>query len=248
MSRTNTAICRHEFPCEHGLMAYREDKCRCGICVQAVTLRYAPPEERVTANGTIRRLRALNAIGYTFREMEQRMGIRLDLDLITTPPKNPTVSAGFARSVLHLYDQLSMRPLTGEQADAIRQAAAQQGWAAPLAWDDDKIEDPMAKPNGIRPLHTREPVRRGPAVVQRDNVYIPMKDLEHLIRQGVDAETLQKLMNVQKKSIIRRLNRAGRSDLAARLNQPAESYALHGSVSESAARAATCKHLYMTRK
>ena len=51
--------------------------------------------------------------------------------------------AATARKVADLYDQLWDQP--GNRAKSINLARA-RGWALPLAWDDDEIDDPAATP------------------------------------------------------------------------------------------------------
>jgi predicted DNA-binding protein (UPF0251 family) len=52
------------------------------------------------------------------------------------------VTRSTAARVARLYDLLSMRP--GPSPIAKRRALA-KGWAPPLAWDDDTIDDPRAR-------------------------------------------------------------------------------------------------------
>ena len=48
------------------------------------------------------------------------------------------------QAVADLYDRLSMTPGPSQEA---RDRAKRKGWRPPLAWDDDSIEDPEAKPD-----------------------------------------------------------------------------------------------------
>lgn len=206
------APCRHEYPCEHGIMAYREDSCRCTICVQAVTIRYAPAHQFIRATGTIRRLQALHAIGYTFDELEQHLGRPIDLDMITESAE-ASVTVGYARAVIALYDRLSMRPQTGPRADTIRQAAMMRGWAAPLAWDDDWIDDPARKPTGIRTPEYERIRPRSENDTKKRRSLLDMDELEALIRQGVGVERILEMTGTKADALFRRLERNHRGDL-----------------------------------
>ena len=97
---------------------------------------------RVDGTGTTRRLRALMAIGYSGKQI----GDRLDITTANLWPLvrgREKVHAATARKVADLYDQLWDQP--GNRAKSINLARA-RGWALPLAWDDDEIDDPTATP------------------------------------------------------------------------------------------------------
>ena len=101
------------------------------------------PSKLVPATGTVRRLQALRAIGWSRETLIQRTGlghdtIRRALDKTTTHVTHATYDA-----VRATYDRLSMTP--GPSARA-RMAANERGWAPPLAWDDN-IDDPDAVPD-----------------------------------------------------------------------------------------------------
>ena len=60
-----------------------------------------------------------------------------------------------ARTVSAMYDRLSMQPAPESiTAARTRLWASRKGFAPPLAWDDETIDDPMAEPAG---LLTRDP-------------------------------------------------------------------------------------------
>ena len=56
------------------------------------------------------------------------------------------VAVATAQLVRELYDELAM--VTGPSQRA-RTLAAKHGWAPPLAWDDETIDDPAARPHGV---------------------------------------------------------------------------------------------------
>lgn len=104
---------------------------------------------RVDATGTVRRLRALIAAGWTGTALAGRLGVEvtnfggmLDRDL---------VRASTAAAVRDLYRLLaSLDPVehgvTRQGASRARNRAAAAGWDAPDAWDDDQLDDPAAEP------------------------------------------------------------------------------------------------------
>lgn len=102
---------------------------------------------RVDALGTIRRLQALSAAGWKHETMAGWLAMS---------PKNFTrlicgrqghVAAWRARRAAALYEQRWQGP-DGHPGPTAR--AAREGWAPPLAWDDDTIDDPDARPAGAR--------------------------------------------------------------------------------------------------
>jgi transcriptional regulator with XRE-family HTH domain len=98
----------------------------------------------VAITGTTRRLRALIALGWPQAELARQTGlptctishlVRGDID--RTSRRNAAV-------VYDLYERLSMTP---GPSDWQRQRAKEAGWAPPLAWDDDSIDNPDATPH-----------------------------------------------------------------------------------------------------
>jgi len=95
----------------------------------------------IDATGTVRRLQALVAIGYTAASLGERIGMSVSNTAHTMRTARVTVRR--ARQVAQMYEQLSHLP--GESTRA-RMRARRQGWVAPLAWDEGTIDDPAASP------------------------------------------------------------------------------------------------------
>jgi transcriptional regulator with XRE-family HTH domain len=142
----------------------------------------------VDITGTTRRLQALVAIGYTQSDIAARVGIT---------PANATEMFHGNRSVLlstaikvrRIYEELSMRP---GPSGAARQRAKKLGWAPPLAWEDDTIDNPQAKPD----LGERRPVKF-------DERFLEMREL------GFSDLEILKRLNVKAESLMRQLDRYG---------------------------------------
>lgn len=96
----------------------------------------------VDAVGLQRRIRALQALGWTQRELERRMD--LHPRRLSTVLRRPQVYTPIARAISRVYDELSMTLGPSQKTRAI---ARNQGWPPPLAWNDDEIDDPSATPN-----------------------------------------------------------------------------------------------------
>lgn len=140
----------------------------------------------IPAIGTVRRIQALHAAGWTLSELAGRLGMsptnftRLHTDRKRRPRKRMprrgvqainryrlhwTVQRVTADAVARLYDQLvdldaaeHMTPIGYARSVA---SAKRRGWAPPAAWDADSIDDPAARPMPTDPesVRLREQVR-----------------------------------------------------------------------------------------
>lgn len=104
----------------------------------------------VDATGARRRLQALGAVGWSVQQVSQRSGIdRQALDKIL---RGATTSARTARAVREAYDALwNQAPAESTHhekcaASRARNSARAAGWAPPMAWDDETIDDPATAP------------------------------------------------------------------------------------------------------
>lgn len=99
----------------------------------------------VNARGTVRRLQALHAIGWSF----EAIGARIDRHAsnVGRIVKATRVKAGTARRVAELYDELwATRPEPATPVERAMVARAVKharllGWVPPLAWDDIDDDD-----------------------------------------------------------------------------------------------------------
>lgn len=95
-----------------------------------------------SATGSVRRIRALQAMGWTLEDIGSRLGIsKTNLGTIAAGVHGVTVAT--ARKIAKVYDDLSM---TYGPSDRTRSLAARRGWLPPLAWDDELIDDPSYQP------------------------------------------------------------------------------------------------------
>lgn len=94
------------------------------------------------AVGSVRRVRALYAIGYTSRAISKASGLddKTIRDLLAG--ESTTTIRRVADAVAATYRRLVAQP--GHSQRAIRRARA-EGWHSPAAWDD--IDDPQAVPD-----------------------------------------------------------------------------------------------------
>ncbi len=141
----------------------------------------------VPAVGTLRRLKALAAIGWSLRDQGIMLGHTRSyvLQLVSRPPVE--VLSSTAVKVDDLYRKLSMT--TGPSSSA-RSRAQSKGWPPPLAWDN--IDDPNETPDmGVD------------AQASFEERYTEMRAL------GFTAEAIAKRMGIKFESLERQLIRHG---------------------------------------
>lgn len=93
-----------------------------------------PDGMRVPADGARRRLRALAALGYSLRMIEQVAGVGVATLSQVRSGKATTVRARVWRAIHQAYETL-VTPAEGARADDIRDDARRQGWPPPHAWE-----------------------------------------------------------------------------------------------------------------
>lgn len=103
------------------------------------------PGTYINATGSRRRVQALCALGWTLSD--QARGISQAPTNMWQLTRAELVTVRVAGLVVALYDELSMTRPEGWLANLTRSRAAGKGWAPPLAWDDDEIDNPAATPD-----------------------------------------------------------------------------------------------------
>jgi transcriptional regulator with XRE-family HTH domain len=99
---------------------------------------------RVDSTGSLRRLRALHALGWTQTAIARHIGWtvqNLNRYFISEPD---AINRSTAVAITVLFNELQLTPGPSERA---RRHAKKQGWLPPLAWDEDEIDNPAAKPD-----------------------------------------------------------------------------------------------------
>lgn len=105
----------------------------------------AAPRQVVPAIGTARRLQALMAIGYTQAFLSKAIGFAPTNGCrLFHPERQNSVQAATARRVENLFNRLQLTPGPSTRA---RRFAQRNNWAPPLAWDEDTIDNPDARPD-----------------------------------------------------------------------------------------------------
>lgn len=100
--------------------------------------------------GTTRRIEALYAIGMTCRVMADEMG-KANVRVVWNYRNDKYVTARVQQKVKEMYDKL--RYVDPYDLDIFppvisrnKRMAKERGWAPPMCWDDDTIDDPNAHP------------------------------------------------------------------------------------------------------
>lgn len=114
----------------------------------------------VPSVGAIRRIRALYRLGYSPGEIAVGAGVAHKTVLDLASARRKTVSVRVHDGLKVAYDWFSMSSGTCLRTS---QRAAAEGWAPPLAWDDDTIDDPAAEPQ-IDPAAPSKPTEGGNVV------------------------------------------------------------------------------------
>lgn len=165
--------------------------------LRRVSLDYTglPPAAKVAAAGTARRIHALQAIGWPLSAMARALGV--STQAVQQMTRRDKVTAGNAAAVKALYDTRSM---TFGPSTVTRNHAARAGYAPPLAWDDDTIDDPAAEPAGLE----------GGRQKSRDQL---VEDVTELVADGATVASACARLGKDRRNLERTLQRAGRHDL-----------------------------------
>jgi hypothetical protein len=160
---------------------------------------HLPAEAMIDATGTRRRIQALTALGWTHETMGEHLGVTGTA--VWQMTRRPKVTARNAVRVAAMYGPLSMRLGPSETA---RRRAAKAGHCPPLAWDDDAIDDPAARPTGLADARQR---RRSELV----------EDVADMLADDATVAGACARLEMSRKALQRALQRAGRHDLWRRL-------------------------------
>ena len=149
------------------------------------------PPRHVDKTGTVRRVQALQRLGWSAEVMSHMLGHSgAYLNVTINRDGRLGVHQRTAEKVRDLYERLSM---TIGPSDITRRRALRAGWAPPMAWDDDTIDDPNAAPD-----YGGEDTDVDPVVVMRllggDRIKATKAEKEAALAQWVaDGGTIREL-------------------------------------------------------
>lgn len=179
-------------------------RCRYDTARRVLTARI--PSRRTTV-GTTRRVRALTCLGWTATAIARQAGV--DVETVKALLRGETTNAKrvVRDAIAEVYDALSMRHphTTGRRASATaaRNRAARAGWAPPLAWDDETIDDPSATPTpAYQPSHR-----------------VDLEEAERLLQWGVTPDAVAARLGTERRTLARAAYRHDRPDLGRVLDQ-----------------------------
>lgn len=161
-----------------------------------------------TPAGTQRRLQALMARSWAMQAIAHETGLRAPQ--LARALENPaTITPKLADGVIAAYDQLwdktppRATPAQQELAEAAEATAQLRGWAPPLAWDEEHIDDPKAKPaegwrRRSRTQHRSAELAEDAQFVANTGGSSPTRTRDVAERLGVTAPALQKALSRQR--------------------------------------------------
>lgn len=169
---------------------------RIARAIRDVTWKPTDRQSVVLSIGARRRVEALVAMGYSQRWICEQIGVK-DGNLRPTFFTKKRCVARHWIAVRDLYDAYAMKPGPSDRA---RRLAKKNGYAPPLAWDDDAIDDPHARP------HTGT-----------DPYGADVDDIVWLVRCGGTWDSISARLGIGRDAIDKSLRRAGRTDVIAEL-------------------------------
>lgn len=160
------------------------------------------PTAPVAALGSVRRLRALYALGHGPATIVGACGLSRPFVCRLVAGQLDRVTADTAAKIAQAYRVLSM--WVGSDARC-RNRAARDAWAPPLAWEDNLLDDPDATPCDWRP---RSDDRRGlrSAVVVEESRFL-IEDA------GLNRNAVADLLGLTREGLDRALSRSGHTEL-----------------------------------
>ena len=140
--------------------------------------------QHVDATGTRRKVRALAAFGHSISSLAARVGWTPQNFHKLTRDDTTQVTAKTARMVDALFRELQLVPGTNTRT---RNLAKKKGWALPMEWEEDEIDDPSATPHITDPGKVSFDVRYSE---MRD--FLGLNDHEIARRMGLSIEALER--------------------------------------------------------
>lgn len=177
------------------------------------------PGLAIGALGSRRRLQALACIGHSTVALANECRVAKQRIHDIALGVQTTVRYDTAERIKAAYERLAYKPPAHSKFTArTRNLAAARGWHGPLAWDDDTIDDPNAKPEKAKPYKPADKYRRDP-----DRT----REIEHLYLLGESPQQIAKKLGGNEKYISDQLSavlrkraaKAERERLAAKQQQ-----------------------------
>lgn len=188
------------------------------LAVKAADIYNRPNSRGSVPNvGAHRRIQALMVMGWRHQDLTPRLGF--DSGNVNHQTGG-WISQRKHQAIKDLYDRLwnTRGPAPATSLGRVAKA----GYAPPLAWDDDSIDDPNATPDLGARIYCQGPAPEG-APRHADAV---VEDAQFLIDTGYSWTALPERMGTTAHALERTLYRAGRGDLISRAKNMTERLAL----------------------
>ena len=181
---------------------------RQAAAIKAVTHHPNPRQQIVLAVGAVRRLRALHAISWMWKDIAAHTpGVSASsIATLARPGHERTICSWETWAAIRdTYDALSGTPAP-ESIGAMRakNAAADRRWPPPLDWEDHDIDDPRV---------TVKPSGRETRTGMDERAEWRRRDVARLTRVGFSADEIAVRLNVSQRQVVR--DRAANAALCA---------------------------------
>lgn len=187
--RTIVALCSGTYPTIRADIAAR-------IVAAQPRISAVDPKSYVDATGTIRRVRALMAIGHPVKAIAAAADVhRCSVGKLICH-EHQHVTASYASRVAAAYTALSKLPGINVRA---RNRAQSSGWYSPLAWDDN-IDDPKSKPDTDG--------RSKAKASSKPKVYADPTRVAQLTALGKSASEIAQQLGCHQRTVVRARGRA----------------------------------------
>ena len=150
------------------------------------------PTPDIDSTGTSRRLQALAATGWPAHALTTHTGLAAGHLGQLRYGRRHRVRRDTATLIATVYDQLWDTPGPSRH---MRERANHFGWQPPLAWSDDTIDNPDARPDTGRPEHG-----------------LDLTEVEHLRRYGLNDTHIADRLGIKVESIQQAIRRRRHHD------------------------------------
>ncbi|NKR24045.1 hypothetical protein GS479_01435 [Rhodococcus hoagii] len=147
-----------------------------------------PNQRTVLTIGALRRTRALQALGWSARDIGDRIG--MEATALTALQRRTRIDYATWARIRDVYEALSATPGPSKIA---RASAARKGWLNPFEWEGYDIDDPRVTP----PRSARTTADRSGARADR------LEQVAELTAQGMSAGAIADQLGVSERQIQR---------------------------------------------
>jgi hypothetical protein len=166
--------------------------------VDAILSAREPRSGFVPSVGAMRRMQALACLGWGVGSLSAHSGVSAATLEDVRKGNAPRARAATVAIIAQMYEELSMTP--GPSERAAREARA-KGWAPPLLWDDEWLDDPNGRPEDNTPAPGR----------------VDLPRLLEAIAKGTTDVAMAEEFGVATDAVYRNLSRHGHWDAYDRL-------------------------------